>query len=133
MARRDGSGPLTLAERWSGGRWRIQLTPAVFGAYDIGLSGVACPAVSACHAVGSYTNNGPSLTLAEQWNPTGTSTHAAARPVAPGSLPAACLRALPRQPLSASGQTPASDRRWSPAQPCLLQPAPRSQPGFAGA
>jgi hypothetical protein len=126
-----GFPPLTVAERWSGGRWRIQPTPGLV-AYDIGLSGVACPAVSACYAVGSYANNGPSVTLAEQWNPTGISAQAAtSRPVAPGALPAACLRALPLQPLSASCQTPASDRRWPPAQPCLLQPAPRSQPGFA--
>src|SRR5690348_15798788 len=35
-----GSGPLTLAERWSGGRWRIQNTPGLV-AYDIGFPGVA--------------------------------------------------------------------------------------------
>ena len=102
----NGFPPLTVVERWSGGRWRIQPTPGVV-AYDIGLSGVACPAVSACYAVGSYTNNGPSLTLAEQWNQTGTSTQAAAgRPPAPGALPAACLRArMPGSP-PISGRIP---------------------------
>src|SRR5262249_39732478 len=40
-----GFPPLTLAERWSGGRWRIQPTPALV-AYDIGFPGVACPTVS---------------------------------------------------------------------------------------
>src|SRR5215472_8907806 len=66
-----GSGPLTLAERWSGGRWRIQPTPGL-AAYDIGFPGVACPTPSACYALASYTNNGPSLTLVEQWNPAET-------------------------------------------------------------
>jgi len=103
-----GSGPLTLAERWSGGRWRIQPTPGLV-AYDIGFPGVACPTPSACYAVASYTNNGPSLTLVERWNRTGTSTQAAAgRPVAPGALPAAC-----RMPgsLPVSGRSPAAG--WS--------------------
>jgi len=34
-------------------------------AYAIGFPGVACPTVSACYALASYTNDGPSLTLAE--------------------------------------------------------------------
>jgi hypothetical protein len=99
-----GSGPLTLAERWSGGKWRIQPTPGLV-AYDIGFPGVACPTVSACYAVASYTNNGPSLTLAERWNQTGTSAQAATgRPVAPGALPAACLRARMPGSLPISGR-----------------------------
>jgi hypothetical protein len=122
--------PVTLAERWSGGTWRIQPTPSLV-AYDIGFPAVACPTPSACYAVASFSTSGASLTLAEQWNGTGTSTQAATGRPAPGALPPTCLRALPLQPISASGQTPASDRRWSPAQPCLLQPPPRSQPGFA--
>jgi hypothetical protein len=106
-----GSGPLTLAERWSGGRWRIQPTPGLV-AYDIGFPGVACPTVSACFAVASYTNNGPSLTLAERWNQTGTSTQVAAgRPVAPGALPAACLRARMPGSLPSSGRSSAA--AWS--------------------
>ena len=106
-----GSGPFTLAERWSGGRWRIQPTP-VLNAYDIGFPGVACPTVSACFAVASYTNNGPSLTLTEQWNRTETSTQAATgRPVAPGALPAACIRARMPGSLPVSGRIPAA--AWS--------------------
>jgi hypothetical protein len=106
-----GSGPFTLAERWSGGRWRIQPTPSLV-AYDIGFPGVACPTVSACFAVASYTNNGPSLTLAEQWNGTGTSTQAAAsRPVAPGALSPAGFRARMPGSLPTSGATPAG--AWS--------------------
>jgi hypothetical protein len=106
-----GSGPLTLAERWSGGRWRIQPTPGLV-AGDIGFPAVACPTVSACYAVASYTNNGPSLTLAEQWNPAGTSTQAATgRPGKPGALPAACLRARMPGSLPISGRSPAA--AWS--------------------
>jgi hypothetical protein len=96
--------PVTLAERWSGGKWRIQPTPGL-AAYDIGFPAVACPTVSACYAVASYTNNGPSLTLTERWNQTGTSTQAATgRPVALGALPAACLRARIPGSLPISGR-----------------------------
>jgi len=110
-----GSSPLTLAERWSGGRWRIQPTPGLVAVDSGSPVGVACPAVSACYAVGAYTNNGPTfanLTLAEQWNPTGTSTQAGTgRPVAPGALPAACLRARMPGSLPISGRISAA--AWS--------------------
>jgi len=103
----DGSGPLTLAERWSGGRWRIQPTPGL-AAYDIGFPGVACPTASACYAVANYTNDGPSLTLVERWNGTGTSTQATTgRPVAPGALSVACLRSRMPGSLPTSGRIPA--------------------------
>ena len=110
-----GSSPLTLAERWSGGRWRIQPTPGLVAVDSGSPVGVACPTVSACYAVGAYTINGPSfanLTLAEQWNPTGTGTQAVTgRPVAPGALPAACLCAGMLGPLPISGRSPATT--WS--------------------
>jgi hypothetical protein len=106
-----GSSPLTLAERWSGGRWRIQPTPGLVAVDSGSPVGVACPTVSACYAVGAYTNNGPTfanLTLAEQWNPAGTSVQAATgRPVAPGVLPAACRRARMPGSLPISGRSPA--------------------------
>jgi hypothetical protein len=99
--------PVTLAERWSGGRWRIQPTPGLV-AYDIGFPGVACPTVSACYALASYTNNGPSVTLVEQWNPTGTNTQAATgRPVAPGAARPGCMPGS----LPISGRIPAA--AWS--------------------
>jgi len=104
-----GSSPLTLAERWSGGRWRIQPTPGLVAVDSGSPVGVACPTVSACYAVASYTNNGPSLTLVEQWNSTGTSTQAATgQPAAPGALPAACLRAHMPGSLPVSGRIPAT-------------------------
>jgi len=99
-----GSGPLTLAERWSRGRWRIQPTPGLV-AFDIGFPAVACPTASACYAVASYTNNGPSVTLVERWNRTGTGTQAAvARLAAPGTLAPACVPAS----LAISGPIPAA-------------------------
>jgi hypothetical protein len=103
--------PVTVAERWSGGRWRIQPTPGLV-ANDSGLVGaLACPTVSACFAVVSYTNDGfnlPNVTLAEQWNQTGTSAHAAAGMlVAPGALPIACLRARVPGSLLIGGRIPA--------------------------
>jgi hypothetical protein len=104
--------PTTLAERWSGGRWRIQPTPGLI-ANDSGLAGVACPTVSACFAVASYTNNGfnfPNLTLVEQWNQTATD-----RPVAPGALPAACPRARMPGSLPISGRIPTA--AWSRFRP----------------
>jgi len=103
--------PTTVAERWSGGRWRIQPTPGLVG-NDSGLGGVACPTPSACYALASYTNNGPSVTLVEQWNQTGTSTQAGAgRPAAPGALPAACIRARMPGSMPISGRSPAA--AWS--------------------
>jgi len=103
--------PVTLAERWSQGRWHIQPTPGLV-AYDIGFPGVACPTPSACYALASYTNNGPSVTLVEQWNQTGTSTQAGAgRPAAPGALPAACIRARMPGSMPISGRSPAA--AWS--------------------
>jgi hypothetical protein len=105
------SGPLTLAERWNGGKWRIQPTPGLV-ADDIGLPGVACPTPSACYAVASYANNGPSLTLAEQWNGSQTSTQAATgRLAAPGALHPACLRGRMPGSLPISGRSPAA--AWS--------------------
>jgi hypothetical protein len=65
--------------------------------------------------VGAYTNNGftfANLTLAEQWNPTGTSVQAAAgRPVAAGALPPACIRAGMPGSLPVSGRIAAA--AWS--------------------
>jgi hypothetical protein len=102
-----GSSPLTLAERWSGGRWRLRPTPGLV-AVDSGLVGVACPTVSACFAVCSYANNGSSpLTLAERWSRTGGGAQpAAGRPVAAGALPTAGMAGS----LLISGRIPAAAR-----------------------
>jgi len=93
-------------------------------ANDIAPPGVACPTVSACFAVASYTNVS-NLTLAEQWNRTGTSTQAVTgRPVAPGALPAACLRdRMPGSP-PISGRSPAA--AWSRFRAGTPPPASRT-------
>jgi hypothetical protein len=54
----------TLAERWNGSRWRILRTPNPSHASK--LTGVSCPAPTACVAVGSSAGGG--RTLAERWN-----------------------------------------------------------------
>src|SRR5262249_17560292 len=105
-----GSGQhLTLAERWNGHTWRIQPTPGVV-TFDIGLPAVACPTLSACVAVASYTNNGPNLTLAELWNrPNSGSQSATSHPAIRRGVPLGCARS----PLSRA----ASAWQLSPAQP----------------
>ncbi len=111
------SGPFTLAERWDGTSWHIQPTPKIPGAYDIDPPAVACPTSSSCTAAGSYTNNGPRVTLAEQWNGAGNSTQpTAGRSVAPGSPLSACAPALLLMPPSAGGRTRVSPWHWSRAK-----------------
>jgi hypothetical protein len=67
------AGPATVAERWEGAGWTVQVTPTLPAAYDIGLQAVSCPTQTVCTAVGGYRNDGPSVTLAEQWNGDGPS------------------------------------------------------------
>jgi hypothetical protein len=77
-----GFPPQTLAERWDGSSWTIQPTPLLPGVHDVGLAAVACPAQSACIAVGGFENDGPgSKTLTEQWRAGG----AAAAQTAPAA------------------------------------------------
>jgi hypothetical protein len=76
--------PLTVAERWDGSSWSVQDTPNLPGATDVGLPAVSCPTLSICTAVGGYANDGPMVTLAEQWNRNGGSA-----PVAASSAPTA--------------------------------------------
>jgi Tol biopolymer transport system component len=59
------SAPLILAERWDGTAWTVQRTPSPF-AFDISPPGVACPSVSTCTAVASYSSVSQ-VTLAERW------------------------------------------------------------------
>jgi hypothetical protein len=111
------SAPFTLAERWDGTSWHIQPTPKIPGAYDIDPPAVACPTFSSCMAAGSYTNNGPRVTLTEQWNGAGNSTQpTASRSVAAGGSPSACVRTLLLNPPPAGGRTPVSPWHWSQAK-----------------
>jgi hypothetical protein len=56
----------TLAEAWNGTKWAAQKTPNPSGGTAADLAGVSCTGVSACEAVGSYTNGSrDDVTLAE--------------------------------------------------------------------
>jgi hypothetical protein len=60
-----------LVEHWAKNRWTIQTSPSPVGATSSNLASVSCASLSACTAVGSYTDQtGTSLTLAESWNGT---------------------------------------------------------------
>jgi hypothetical protein len=61
-------GPTSITERWDGTQWSIQPTPGIPAVYDMAGPAVSCPVRSTCMAVSGYRNNGPSVTLAEQWN-----------------------------------------------------------------
>jgi hypothetical protein len=131
-AYKTGSGRhFTLAERWNGRTWRSQPTPGIV-AFDTTFPGVACPTLSACVAVASYTNNGPFVTLAERWS--GTTS---------GSQPAPSHLAAPRGPVLACAHAPlhavASAQRSNLAQPWhsfsaegLLNRASPAWPGTSG-
>jgi hypothetical protein len=89
------SGPRMLAERWNGTSWHIQPMPTPPAAPDVDPPAVACPSPLACTAAGGYTNTGPHVTLAEQWNGSSNSAQpAVGRSAAPDSPPSACVRAL---------------------------------------
>ena len=118
------SAPFTVAERWDGSSWSVQDTPNLPGAYDIDPPAVSCPTLSVCIAVGGYTNNGPKVTLAEQWNRDGGSA-----PVADSSLPAAgrsvrsCALSLATAAIVADRMVPSL---W------LRSPAVRARPVSSG-
>lgn len=69
----NGSGPRTLIERWSGGRWRIvpSRDPATGALTTDALSGVAVLSRTNAWAVGWYEKRTTSFrTLIEHWNGT---------------------------------------------------------------
>jgi hypothetical protein len=60
------SGSQALAESWNGTTWASSRTAIPSAAIGSSLAGDWCNGVSACVAVGSYSNiSGVSLTLAE--------------------------------------------------------------------
>lgn len=64
----DSSGVgVTLAERFSGSSWSIEITPNPPGAVSSELSAVSCATTAACTAVGSDSSGGGGMTLAESW------------------------------------------------------------------
>ena len=65
---RAGAG-VTLAEQWSGSRWRVTRTAVLPGARAGLLFGVSCVSATACTAVGSATSrSGRTRPLAERWD-----------------------------------------------------------------
>lgn len=58
-----------LAERWNGTTWMRQTMPNPGEGFNPRLSGISCASVTACIAVGTYTNSsGQPMPLAERWN-----------------------------------------------------------------
>jgi hypothetical protein len=67
----DGSHTVTVAERFDGGGWTAQSTANPSGFKSNTLSGVSCPAVNVCTAVGVFGGSVNSLRMfAERWNGT---------------------------------------------------------------
>jgi hypothetical protein len=90
----------TVADRWNGHRWTVQITVNPSKQYSE-LLGVSCPSDTSCTAVGGYDHLGVWMTLAEHWNgrtwstqpttaPTGTSGESRLDSVSCSS-PSACV------------------------------------------
>jgi hypothetical protein len=71
-----------LAERWNGSTWSIQKPPTPPGGVNAFLSGISCPASTACTAVGHYVNirANNEVTLAERWDGTAWSVQSTPSP-----------------------------------------------------
>jgi hypothetical protein len=76
----NGSSSLTLAEAFNGTSWSVQHTPNPVGAMSSNLSGISCPTVTQCTAVGNYFTGSATLTLAEAWNGTNWKIQATPNP-----------------------------------------------------
>jgi hypothetical protein len=61
-----GETPHIVAAVWDGTTWTTTAASSP-GSFDNALTGVACPSVTSCIAVGSYTTDGHSYGLAEVW------------------------------------------------------------------
>jgi hypothetical protein len=65
-----------LIEVWNGTTWNIQPAPIPAGGVDAGLTGVACPSVKMCVAVGNDGNKaGALLSFTDTWNGTRWTAH----------------------------------------------------------
>lgn len=65
----------TIALHWDGAAWALAPTPVVGGGFNA-LYGVACPAASACWAVGFENGGGRAQTLVDFWDGQKWSVHA---------------------------------------------------------
>lgn len=80
----NGASVKTLVEHWNGATWVIQTSATGVGATDSNLTGVACPAITTCVAVGQFTTTTAQRTLALRLS--GTSWVLSASPNPGGSL-----------------------------------------------
>ena len=82
-----GQRELALAERWSGGQWRLQAFPATPAtAHGSELSGVACPAAGTCFATGWYFTKSGTAAFTAAWNGTRWQVRPAPGPAHAGHL-----------------------------------------------
>jgi hypothetical protein len=81
----NGAGtPITVGERWRGGRWNLEAVPSPVGAAENQLNGIACPEPDACVAVGAVgPTRGVFSTEALGWN--GRAWHVQKIPTLPGA------------------------------------------------
>ena len=94
-----GQRELALAERWSGGRWRLQQFPRdPATAHGSQLSGVSCPAADNCFATGWYFTRSGSAAFTATWNGTRWQVRLVPGPARAGHLigiscasPSACV------------------------------------------
>jgi alpha-tubulin suppressor-like RCC1 family protein len=61
-------GANAKVERWNGSEWSVVTVPTPEGGSSVKLNGVSCASATACTAVGSYTKESKTLTLAESWD-----------------------------------------------------------------
>lgn len=82
-----GQRELALAERWSGGQWRLQAFPMPpAGAQGSDLSGVSCPAAGTCFATGWYFTKSAPAAFTAAWNGTRWQVQPAPGPAHTGRL-----------------------------------------------
>ena len=85
-----GGGQRTLVEHWNGSAWGFLTGANPSIATDASLTGVSCPNLKGCFAVGSYSTASSTNTLVEHWN--GSEWGIQASPNPPGG--AANLRSI---------------------------------------
>jgi hypothetical protein len=86
-----GSAQNALVEHWNGHGWGLLGAATPSNANGVGLTGVSCPALKSCFAVGSFSTSTTTNTLAEHWN--GSSWSVVSSPNPAGST-AASLRGV---------------------------------------
>jgi hypothetical protein len=82
-----GQRELPLAERWTGGQWRLQRFPRPPATARGGeLSGVSCPAAGTCFATGWYFTKSGTAAFTAAWNGTRWQVRPAPGPAHAGHL-----------------------------------------------